>query len=424
MPPISSKPLLIDNCGQLLTLRGDNRPRRGSEMRAVGSIRNGALLIRNGMISAAGPAHRVRKVSQARGATILDAEGRVVMPGFVDSHTHAVFAGSRIAEYVARLQGASYEDIARAGGGIQASAKRLQATRLPTLVDHLCRVAQEFLQYGTTTIEVKSGYGLELKQEVKILKAIRAAAGRLALDLVPTLLIHDVPHRFKTRRSAFLRQVIQDLIPSVARAGLAEFCDVFCDRGYFSMSETTQLLASASQAGFALKLHSEQLTHSGSASLAARLGVVSADHLDHVQALDIRRMNKNGTIATLLPGTVLHLGDTGYPPARQLIEGGVPVALATNFNPGSSPTVNMQLMLSLACSSMHMCPEEAIVAATINGAYAVKRGDRVGSLEVGKQGDLVMMDVSDYREIPYFFGMNHCTHVVKKGRIVWSKAKA
>jgi imidazolonepropionase len=424
MPPISNKPLLIDNCGQLLTLRGDNHPRRGREMRELKSIRNGAVLIRNGMISAVGPAHRVRKDARARGARILDAEGRVVMPGFVDSHTHAAFAGSRVAEYVARIQGASYEAIARAGGVIQATAKRLQATRLPILVDHLCRVAREFLEYGTTTIEVKSGYGLDLKQEVKILNAIRAAAARLDLDLVPTLLIHDVPHRFKTQRSAFLQQVRRNLIPYVVRAGLAEFCDVFCDRGYFSMSETTQLLTSASQAGLALKLHSEQLTHSGSASLAAHLGVVSADHLDHVQAVDIRRMNKYGTIATLLPGTNLHLGDTRYPPARQLIERGVPVALATNFNPGSSPTVNMQLMLSLACSYMHMSPEEAIVAATINGAYAVKRGDQVGSIEIGKQGDLVMMDVSDYREIPYFFGMNHCVHVVKKGRVVWSKAKA
>jgi imidazolonepropionase len=214
------------------------------------------------------------------------------------------------------------------------------------------------------------------------------------------------------------------LIPYVARAGLAEFCDVFCDRGYFSMSETTQLLNSASRAGLALKLHSEQLTHSGSASTGALLGAVSVDHLDHVNANDMNRMSKSGTIATLLPGTVLHLGDTRYPPARRLIDRGVPVALATNFNPGSSPSVNMQLMLSLACSYMRMSPEEAIVAATINGAHAVKRGARTGSLEVGKQGDLVLMDVSDYREIPYFFGMNHCMHVVKNGRVVWSKGQA
>ncbi|MEP6888931.1 MAG: imidazolonepropionase [Nitrospirales bacterium] len=424
MPSIANKPLLVDNCGQLLTLRGDHGPRRGREMREVSSIRNGAVLIRNGVISAVGPASRIRKDPQARGARTLDAQGRVVMPGFVDSHTHALFAGSRVGEYVARIQGATYEDIARAGGGIQASAKHTRATRLTTLVDHLCRAAQQFLEYGTTTIEVKSGYGLDLSQEVKMLKAIRAAAGRVDLDVVPTLLIHDLPNRFKAKRSAFLQRVIWDLIPHVARAGLAEFCDLFCDRGYFSVSETKQVLNAASRAGLSLKLHSEQFTHSGSASAGALLGAVSLDHLDYVKAADIRRMKKSGTIATLLPGTTLHLGDARYPPARQLIDDGVPVAVATNFNPGSSPCLNMQLMLSLACSCMHMSPEEAIVAATINGAHAVKRGERTGSLEVGKQGDLVMMDVSDYREIPYFFGMNHCVHVVKNGRVVWSKGHA
>jgi imidazolonepropionase len=421
MPSIANKPLLVDNCGQLLTLRGVNCARRGREMREVRSIRNGAVLIRNGVISAVGSAHRVRKDPLARHATILDAQGRVVMPGFVDCHTHALFAGSRVGEYVARIQGATYEDIARAGGGIQASAKHTRATGLPALVDHLCRTAQQFLEYGTTTIEVKSGYGLDISQEVKMLKAIRAAAGRVDVDVVPTLLIHDVPSPMRSEREAFLQRVIRDLIPHVARAGLAEFCDVFCDRGYFSVSETKQVLNAASRAGLALKLHGEQFTHSGSASAAATLGAVSIDHLDHVKADDMRRMSKSGTIATLLPGTTLHLGDTRYPPARRFIDCGVPVALATNFNPGSAPSLNMQLMLSLACSYMHMSPEEAIVAATINGAHAVKRGERTGSLEVGKQGDLVMMDVADYREIPYFFGMNHCMHVVKHGRVVWSK---
>ncbi|HKN88512.1 MAG TPA: imidazolonepropionase [Nitrospiraceae bacterium] len=419
--PIQEKPLLIDNCGQLLTLQGEPGPRRRREMGKLRSIQNGAVLIRNGMISSIGPAHRVRKDPQARHATTLDAKGRVVMPGFVDSHTHALFAGSRVGEYVLRIQGATYEDIAKAGGGIQASAKRMRAARLPGLVKQLQQTAQQFLEYGTTTIEAKSGYGLEFSQELKILQAIRVAASRFDLEMVATLLLHDVPPRLTTRRPEFLRCVVRELIPYVAREGLAEFCDVFCDRGYFSVSETAQLLKAASRAGLALKCHSEQLTHSGSASLAAGLGAVSVDHLDHVKAADIERMNTSGTIATLLPGTNLHLGATRYPPARQLIDGGVPVALATNFNPGSSPTLNMQLILSLACSYMHMSPAEAIVAATINGAHAVKRGNRVGSLEVGKQGDLVMMDVSDYREIPYFFGMNHCLHVVKKGRIVWSK---
>ena len=419
--PIQGTSLLIDNCGQLLTLQGENQPRRRREMRELKSIHNGAVLIRNGVIASIGPAHRVRKHPEARHATTLDAKGRVVMPGFVDSHTHALFTGSRVVEYVARIEGATYEGIAQAGGGIQASAKRMRAARLPALVKHLQQAAQHFLEYGTTTIEVKSGYGLEPSQELKILQAIRAAVSHLDVDVVATLLLHDVPARYATHRPAFLQRVIRELIPCVVREGLAEFCDVFCDRGYFSVSETTQLLHVALRAGLALKLHSEQLTHSGSASLAAGLEAVSVDHLDHVKTADIERLTRSGTIATLLPGTILHLGGTRYPPARRLIDAGVPVALATNFNPGSSPTLNMQLILSLACSYMRMSPAEAIVAATINGAYAVRRGGRVGSLEVGKQGDLVMMDVSDYREIPYFFGMNHCLHVVKKGRIVWSK---
>lgn len=419
--PIQQKPLLIDNCGQLLTLQGEPRPRRRREMGELKLIQNGAVLIRNGMISSIGPARHVRKDAQARHATTLNAKGCVVMPGFVDSHTHALFAGSRVGEYVHRIQGATYEAIAKAGGGIQASATRMRAARLPGLVKQLQRTAEQFLEHGTTTIEIKSGYGLEFKQELKMLQAIRAAAGHLDLEMVATLLLHDVPPRYSTRRPAFLERIIRELIPYVAREGLAEFCDVFCDRGYFSVLETTQLLKAASRAGLALKLHGEQLTHSGSASLAAGLGAVSVDHLDHVKASDIKRMTTSGAIATLLPGTNLHLGDARYPPARQLIDGGIPVALATNFNPGSSPTLNIQLILSLACSYMRMSPAEAIVAATINGAYAVKRGDRVGSLEVGKQGDLVIMDVSDYREIPYFFGMNHCLHVVKKGRVVWSK---
>jgi imidazolonepropionase len=424
MPSTSDKPLLIDNCEQLLTLQGGSRPRRGREMEDVGVIRHGAILIQQGVIAAVGPAHRVRKHPQAPGATRLDAKGSVIMPGFVDSHTHALFVGSRVGEYVARIRGTSYEELAGAGGGIQSSARTMRTARLSVLVEVLCRAARQLIEYGTTTVEVKSGYGLEVNQELKMLMAIRTAASRVDVDVVPTLLLHDVPKRFKAERSVFIRQAVRNLIPRAAREGLAEFCDVFCDRGYFSLSETQELLHAGLRAGLALKLHGEQLTHSGAARLAAGLGAVSVDHLDHVKAADIRRMETHGTIATLLPGTTLHLGEARYPPARAFIDKGVPVALATNYNPGSSPTLNMQLILSLACSNMRMSPEEAIVAATINGAHAVKRGGRVGSLEVGKQGDLVMMDVPDYREIPYFFGMNHCLHVVKRGRVVWSKGHA
>ncbi len=417
-----ARSLLLVNCGQLLTLRGPRRPRTGKEMAELGLIRNGALLIRDRIVAMVGPGDRVSKSQEARGAIRLDARGNVVLPGFVDSHTHALFAAPRVEDYVARIHGASYAQIARAGGGIRASARRVRSASERVLADHLKKVIRLFLEYGTTTVEVKSGYGLELVQEVKMLRAIRAAASPGAVDLVPTLLAHDLPVHFTRKRARYLELVIRRLIPQVAREGLAECFDVFCDRGFFSVAEAKVLLGAAARAGFKLKLHAEQLARTGAARMAAGLNAISVDHLDHLTDADIRRLRGTRTIATLLPGSVLHLGSAAYPPARRLVDAGIPVALATNFNPGSSPTLNMQMILSLACSQMRMSPEEAIAAATINGAYAVGRGDRVGSLEVGKQADVVIMDVNDYREIPYFFGMNHCTTVIKNGRVVFSKA--
>jgi imidazolonepropionase len=344
----------------------------------------------------------------------------VVLPGFVDSHTHALFAAPRVDDYVARIKGATYEQIAGAGGGIRASAGLMRRTSERDLTIHLNRVVRLFLEHGTTTVEVKSGYGLEISQEMKMLKVIREAT-RKGFDLVPTLLIHEVPARLKNDRRQYLDLVIGQLIPLVARRKLADYFDIFCDRGYFSMAETRRLLSEAARHGLKLKLHAEQMVHSGAAVMAARLHAISVDHLDRLTDIDIRKLQGTGTIATLLPGSVLHLSTGLYPPARRLIQVGVPVALATNFNPGSSPTLNMQMILSLACSQMRMSPAEAIAAATINGAYAVGRGDLVGSLEVGKQGDLTIMDVTDYREIPYFFGMNHCVTVVKKGQIAYQR---
>jgi imidazolonepropionase len=282
---------------------------------------------------------------------------------------------------------------------------------------HLNSAVRRGFQYGTTTIEVKSGYGLEPAQELKMLRIIRGAA-RHGLPVVPTLLIHDVPARLRTDRARFIKLVADGLIPEAARRGAAEFCDVFCDRGYFSVEEARTILTAASRHGLKPKLHAEQLTHSGGAAMAAELRAVSVDHLDHVRDGDMARLRAAGTIATLLPGSVLYLGSSKYPPARRLIDNGVPVALASNFNPGSSPTLNMQLVLSLACSQMRMTPAEAITAATINGAHALARGDRTGSLEEGKAADLVIMDVSDYREIPYYFGMNHCVATIQRGRVV------
>jgi imidazolonepropionase len=391
-------------------------------MEALGIIRRGALLVRGGLVSRIGSDDSVSRLPEARRAACVDAGGKVVLPGFVDSHTHALFAASRVDDYVARIGGATYEQIARAGGGIRASARLMRNAGERALTDHLRRVIRLFLEHGTTALEVKSGYGLEIDQELKMLRVIRAAGG--PMDLIATLLIHDVPSRFKHRRTHYLNLVRRQLIPQVAQEKLADYCDVFCDRGYFSVPETRNLLSVAASYGMGLKLHAEQMVHSGAAVMASRLGATSVDHLDHVTDADIKRLRGTGTIATLLPGSVLHLGTGKYPPARRLIQAGIPVALATNFNPGSSPTLNMQMILSLACSQMRLSPAEAITAATINGAYAVGRGGHLGSLDVGKQADLVVMDAADYREIPYFFGMNHCLTVVKKGRVVFSKLSA
>jgi imidazolonepropionase len=391
-------------------------------MRELGLVRHGAVLIRDGCVAAVGSRPEVNKTAAGRAAVRMDAAGKVVMPGFVDSHTHALFVGTRVDEYVARIEGMTYEDIARAGGGIQASAKRMRAARVPDLIEHVNGVLKKCIEYGTTTVEIKSGYGLEVAVELKMLKAIQGASKHQA-EVVATLLLHDVPAHLRGQRARYLGEVVHRLIPAAAKKGMAEFCDVFCDRGYFSTREAEHILLAASANGLKPKLHAEQLAHSGGARLAVAVGAVSADHLDRVTAADIRAMARSNTIGTLLPGTVLHLGGT-YPPARRLIDHGVPVALATNFNPGSSPTLNMQLILSLACSQMGMTPAESVVAATVNGAYAVGRGRRLGTLEVGKQADLVIMDVEDYREIPYFFGLNHCATVVKKGRVMFSRGHA
>lgn len=418
-----TRALLVHNCGQLLTLRGPRRARRGGEMADVGLIKDGALLMQDGAVLTAGSQALVRKRPEARRAELLDARGRVVLPGFVDSHTHALYPASRVDEYVMRIQGRSYEAIARAGGGIQASARRLRQMPEGALTRRLAWALPLFLEHGTTTVEVKSGYGLELDQELKMLRAIRAAGTSTPLEVVATVLAHAVPARYRTHPERYTEDFCVRLLPMVARSGLAEFVDVFCDRGFFSVDETRQIMTSARQLGLKLKIHAEQLARTGAVRLAAELEATSADHVDRLSESDMRMLAKRNTITTLLPGSVLHLASGAYAPARRLLSHGVPVALATNFNPGSSPTPNMQMILALACSQMGMTPAEAITAATINGAYALDRGHRLGSLEPGKQADVTIMDLTDYREIPYYFGMNHCWGVIKRGRIVYQKGR-
>jgi imidazolonepropionase len=344
------------------------------------------------------------------------------MPGFVDSHTHLVFAGSRVSDYEARLRGKAYEEIAREGGGIKLSARRVSEASVNSLVKQAQGFLEQFAAHGTTTLEVKTGYGLDVAQELKLLEAIRRLRKTSQLELVPTLLAaHALPAEYAGRSDDYIETVIRDLIPAVASKKLAEFIDCFCDRGAFNVEQCRRVLTAGKQQGLVPRLHAEQLTRTGATRLALEFEAASADHLDKLTSADIRVLARSEVVATLVPGANFHLGLKDYPPARQLIEAGAIVALATDFNPGTSPTPNMQFILSVACSAMRMTPAEAIAAATINAAWALRRSDRLGSLEPGKQADLIVMDVGDYREIPYYFGVNHCRMTVKAGAVVSSQ---
>ncbi len=413
--------LLIKNIAQVVTLRGGPVPRAGEAMSRLEIVENGAILVRGERIVWVGPTRNLPAREHGVQYQTVDGIGLdlVAIPGFVDSHTHPIFAGTRVEEYDLRCRGKTYQEIAAAGGGIAASMRQVRAASLSELVERAERYFLQFLSHGTTTIEAKSGYGLSLKDEVKMLRALAQLRGRSRLEVVPTFLgAHDIPQEFKGNRQEYVRQVVEDMIPRIVQEGLAQFCDVFCDEGYFSVDEARTILQTAKQAGLGLRVHAEELGHSGGAKLAAELGARSADHLEWIDQTDIEALSKAGTVATLLPGTTFNLGLQHYPPARKLIDAGVPVALATDFNPGSCYSLNMQLMLSLACSQMKMTPAEAITAATINGAYSLGLSSGLGSLEEGKQADIVLLNVSDYRELPYFFGINHCAVTIKRGNVI------
>ena len=417
--------LLITGASQLVTLRG-RVPRRGQLLSDIGIIRDGALLIRDGMIAAVGTRSEIEALPESRSAERLDVGGRVALPGFVDSHTHLIHAASRAEEYELKIRGASYEEIAREGGGILNSVKKLRAATAESLKKRAHAALREFAQYGTTTLEAKSGYGLNVASELKILHLHKELSAEQPLGIVSTFLgAHVVPSEYRSKRGGakqYVTLLTAKLIPEIAAERLAEFCDVFCDRGAFSVSEAKKVLMAGKQHGLALRIHAEQLTRSGATQLAVQLGAASCDHLEQVSKADIRALAKSTTVATLLPGCDFHLGWKQYAPARAFIEAGAIVALATDYNPGTSPTVSMPMILSLACSQLRMTPAEAIVAATINAAYCLKRDKQIGSLEVGKQADVAIFGVDDYREIPYYFGVNKCWMTLKKGQPIFQKA--
>jgi imidazolonepropionase len=419
--------LLITGASQLLTLRGSG-PRRGDSLSNPGIIENGALLVRDGLIAAVGTRGEVEKLPEARAAEKLDLGGRVALPGFVDSHTHLVHAGSRAEEYELKIAGASYEEIARKGGGILNSVKKLRTATSEALKKRALAALKQFAAHGTTTLEAKSGYGLDVASELKILRLHKDLAAEQLVEIVSTFLgAHAVPAEFRGKvggANRYIQLIEQNMLPEIGESRLAEFCDVFCDRGAFTVEQSKRVLQAGRQWGLAPRVHAEQLSRTGAARLAILLRAASCDHLEHVNKSDIQALGKSETVATLLPGCDFHLGLEQYAPARALIDAGAILSLATDYNPGTSPTLSMPMILSLACTQLRMTPAEAIAAATINAAYALRRGESIGSLEVGKQADFAVFEVADYREIPYYFGVNHCWMTVKRGRVIHAAEQA
>ena len=407
--------LAIINCSQLVTLAGPQRPRVGPEMRELGIISDGALLIREGLIESVGTSTQIKARIQAD-TVIVDAGGRVVLPGFVDAHTHPVFAGTRAGEFEERSLGATYQQIAARGGGIQSTVNQTRAATLDDLVYAGRRYAEWFLRGGTTTVEAKSGYGLSLEDELKILRAIRRLDQETPLRYVPTFLgAHTIPKEYAARRDEYIALIIEEMLPRVAQEKLAEFADVFCEQNVFTTDESWKILTAARCHGLGLRMHADQLSLSNGARLAAELGTITADHLEHTDAGGIAALKSAAVQPVLLPGSVYALGSSRYPAAREMIDAGLAVILATDFNPGSSPTPSMTMILSLAATHMKMTPAESITAATINAAYSLNRGSQLGSLEPGKIADVVIHDCADYRELAYFFGIEHAYQVYVSG---------
>lgn len=422
MRTISSRALVLTNADQVLTLAGPPIPRRRNDLSELGIIEDGAVLIQGDKIERVGPSRDLSRHARRMKAKTIDCRGCVVLPGFVDCHTHLVFAGSRVNDFEQRTRGKTYREIAGLGGGIKLSGRLVSRATEAELVVQAATFLAQFAAHGTTTLEVKSGYGLDMEGELKILKAIRRLGEGTPLELVPTLLAgHALPSEFADRRQDYLNQVSKPLIAAAAQNKLAEFVDCFCDRGAFTLEECRAILAEGVRHHLTPRIHAEQLTYASACRLAIEMGAASADHLDLVKGSDIRALAHSAVVATLLPGSNFHLGMRNFPPARRMIDSGIAVALATDFNPGTCPTLNMQMILSIACSRLRMTPAEAISAATINAAFSLRRSDRLGSLEPGKQADLAVMDVDDYRKIPYYFGWNHCVMTVKQGRIIYSK---
>jgi imidazolonepropionase len=414
--------LLLINVDQLLTLQAaaaNAGPRRGPALKDLAIIKNGAVFCLGGKIVSVGTTKDAMRdpwlKRNRRNVTEIDCAGKVVLPGFVDSHTHPVFVSSRLVDFEKRIEGASYEEIAEAGGGIRSSLNAVRKTAKSALAAKVVTALEGMASHGTTTVEAKSGYGLTLESELKSLEAIKEAASHWPGTVVATLLgAHVVPKEFQGCSQKYVEIVCKEMIPRAAKRKLAQFVDVFCDKGAFTAEETEQVFGAAEKYGLSVRAHMGQLSET-SLEPFLRFNPASFDHMDHVNENDIALLAKGDTVVTLVPGANYFLGLNDYPAARQLIDSGVPVALATDYNPGTSPTISMPMAMSLACTHMKMSPAEAVAAATINGAWGLRVADRKGSIEPGKDADLAVFGVQDYREIPYWFGANHCSMTVLNG---------
>src|SRR4029434_5492879 len=407
--------LAVLHASQLVTLSGPKRPRIGAEMSELAIVSHGEMLIHNGKVEKIGPSGEIEK--NVGDEEIVDAGGHVVLPGFVDAHTHLVFAGNRLDDFLRRSRGETYEQIAKAGGVIWSTVQKTRAASELDLLAQAKKHANWFVRCGTTTVEAKSGYGLTVEDELKILRVMRQLKKEVRLEIVPTFLgAHAVPRELSP--DEYLDVVVTEMLPRVTAEKLAKFCDVFCERGYFNIDQSRKILSAAKKVGLSLRGHVDQRTNFGGAKLMAEMGATTADHLEQTDEQGIAALKKANVQPVLLPGSVYALGSSRYPRAREMIEAGLAVVLATDFNPGSCPTPSIPMVLSLACTQMKMSPAEAITASTVNAAYSVNRGDKIGSLEPGKLGNFVIFDCDDYREVAYWFGVPQTRSVYIKGERV------
>ncbi len=423
---MSLNPIFIRNANEVITLKGgSSAPVTGSNMKKLHVINNGSIWLEDGKIKAVGDDEELlhQYKNRLHESTVINAQGKIVMPGLVDPHTHLVYAGSRENEFTRRLHGSSYMEIMNAGGGIHATTKATREASFEQLYIESKKRLDAFLLHGVTTVEAKSGYGLTVESELKQLEVAKELNKSHSIDIVSTFMgAHAIPAHYKKAPEKYVELIIDEMIPKVVERKLAQFNDVFCEKGVFSPQQSRRILLAGFNHGLLPKIHADEIEPYGGAELAAEIGAVSADHLLRASEKGLRMMAENGVMGVLLPGTALFLM-TECANGRNMIDLGVPIAISTDCNPGSSPTVSMPLMMNFACLTMGMTPEEAITSSTINAAHAIKCGHEIGSLEVGKKADVLILYAANYRQLQYHYGVNHTDTVIKAGKVVVKDGK-